>query len=94
MARGILRIGVDRALKLEARASIRSYGRRSFACAGEDKPSNRKSRRFIRQQLELLRRLQREVQLMMTLSEQCLEAIRHRIEQHEIHQGEAFNRFL
>lgn len=76
-------ISVERALKAKARAS--TWNSRSPPCfhAVASRLWNRRDCALARVRHNLWCRLSEEVELMMTLAEQCLDVVQHWIEQHE-----------
>ncbi len=83
MPRVILKVGVGRALKVEARASPRNDRLSSSFHAVDDTQSNRETCDLALVRHRQLCRLSEEVELMIALAEQCLESIQHWIEQRE-----------
>jgi|GEM_PF-1859088 len=77
------KIGVERALKVKARASTRNTKHPPRVRAVADSLWNQRDSVLARVRHRELCRLLKEVELMMALAEQCLEVVQHWIEQHE-----------
>ncbi len=77
------KIGVERARKVKARASTRNTKHPPCVRAVASTLWNQRDSVLARVRHRDLCQLLKEVELMMTLAEQCLEVVQHWIEQHE-----------
>ena len=77
------KVGVERALKVKARASIGNSRHPPCVRAVAGTLWNRRDCVLARVRHRRLCRLLKEVELMMTLADECLEVVQHWIEEHE-----------